>query len=880
MKKWIKTTLSGLLCLITVFGSLMGCTDNGGNSDSNFVSGSNTDSESSGNSDSGSSKDEDVEYCTVTFDLCTDLETTTVLPQEVEKGDQATKPIVGVISENPKNSEVEGWYLDKEYTQPWIFLIDEVEEDMTLYAKWVNKFDVYYYLGDETENFMFKEQYREGALIVPNYSLADGFRSNGFFADPEFTQEFDFTKPVEGDTNIYIHRSDEFYFSPSMIAQRFVPQAAPSGTGSTAGSIELAKTEDGEEYAKVNFGYSTARDAHILLQYVTVDISHSQKIKFTMKNMGGADALKIYFVSWYDNETKEYVNGEVFGEDRAFTYKYTEDQMNMKPEDDWVEIEFDLAKEVTENGVPLWGESATLLKLRIDSGYVSADKDDLSNELWIKSIEGVKDPTYQPLDDTAEIKALLQNDDETAVKEAAEAQADVQGFIFPKDNGAAEFKTSEDGKQFVPYQKTNGLLLYTPFRTQNAQVTFDVGEEKIDLYENTTFVVRLQNLGYAKTIRMIWTNSRGRTGSSEFSIPSEMKEMQDVEFNMVGGTQWKDNLVTLTIEYDAVGVDNAILIESIQFLPYKKVEIAGFNFDDRNVFGLESNDSMAVEFSSTDFATKFTVNQAYGAVVEQDYSAYTHNTNGGYKYLALTYKQKAAGITKVNVTLTVDGVKKLYSFPVGVAAKMTEVLLPLETTGNISKFEMRFEGVGEIYIKNIRFKADENTSIDFSSTTFYSRMKADSTWSPTLSYDTGVSSAVLAPCNGGNPSKFYFGVTKGAASNGNFSLEGKSKVVIVYYNPGNVNQFVIGLGFTDITEDADWTTVISEAGSPGSGGEMHVDLEKNMKAGEWAVAEIPLSYFKYTENLAEKAVTMISFHHHDNDVATGDNVYIRLITII
>ena len=131
---------------------------------------------------------------------------------------------------------------------------------------------------------MYKEQYREGDFIIPNYALSDGFRSEGLFADPEYTTPFDFTKPIEGNTNIYIHRSDEFYFSPTMIANRFTCEAAASGAGSTAGFMEVVG-EGEDQYVKVNYGYSTAADPFIWLKNVTVDISHSQKIKIVMNEL-------------------------------------------------------------------------------------------------------------------------------------------------------------------------------------------------------------------------------------------------------------------------------------------------------------------------------------------------------------------------------------------------------------------------------------------------------------------------------------------------------------------------------------------------------------------------------------------------------------------
>lgn len=870
MKKWLKAILSCLLCVMTAFGALAGCVK----------------------------KDDGMR--TVTFELCTELKTNPVLPKEVVKGDLVTKPTVAVSGENPNNEEVEGWYLDKEYTTPWSFYTNTVEEDITLYAKWVKKFDVYYYLGEETETYMFKEQFREGSMIVPNEALKHGYKSDGFFADPAFTTPFDFSQPITEHKNIYIHRSDEFYFSAEMIATRFMPQAAPSGAGSTAGTIALAGEGD-EQYADINFGYSTAADAHILLQYVTVDISHSKKIKFTMKNLGGAATLKLYFTAWYDNETKEYVGEEYFTESCAYSYKYKTTQMNMAEDAPWEEIEIDLASAMLEKedskGISAWGEAATLLKLRIDSPYVCKNEEDLSNRLLIKSIEGVKDPTYKPVDDTAEVKALLEDDDAAEVKAVADKQTDINGFIFPKDNASAEPIVVEGAKNFTTYNKKDGLLMHAPIRAEEAKVVFNAGDKTVDLNENTTLVIRLKNFGYATSLKLTWehrytekydANEIGRKGTETFTIPAKTDGVVECEFNMARSNQWKEYLNSLTMEYTSEGVDNAILIESIEFKPYKTTEIPGFNFDDRNTFGLESTEALEISYNASDYATKFKVLNDTQAVVSKDYSAYTRFTNYGYEYLTLTYKQRAEGVTKVKVALTVDGQEQIFSFDVGVAEKLTAVNLPITKGGNVTNFRMTFEGTGDIYIGSIRFKAGNDIAWDFGTSAMFEKIaSANQDWPGLASYDNATSALALAPCDSAKPIKYYYGAAKawGKSETGNVSLTGKSKVVVVYYNPGTVSALAISIGWTEMEDYEEngkttpWDEKITQPG--GTGGAYHMNLETNMEAGEWAYAELDLSVFS---GLAEgerdtKAITTI-FVNHLNGLAEKDTVYIRLINVI
>ena len=113
---------------------------------------------------------------------------------------------------------------------------------------------------------------------------------------------------------------------------------------------------------------------------------------------------------------------------------------------------------------------------------------------------------------------------------------------------------------------------------------------------------------------------------------------------------------------------------------------------------------------------------------------------------------------------------------------------------------------------------------------------------------------------------------------GNAPLAGKTKVVVVYYNPGSVSALAVTLGLTDMS-NPEWKTAITEGGSVGSGGSYHAALQTFMAEGEWAVAEIELSCFKNLSDPSLKALTMISFNHL-NGYQESDSIYIRLITIV
>ena len=182
MKKWLKSILTSALALVM----FSGC--------SILPFGS--------SEQSSSSVEQEDDMCTVSFELCTDLKTNYIEAQEVEKGDIVTKPSVSIVGENTDRMEVEAWYTDAEYTTKWNFLIDTVEEDMTLYAKWIKKFAVNYYLGDAVDKPMYTQYLKEGEIIEPREDLADGYESKGFFANAAQTKEFEFGNPITQDVNV------------------------------------------------------------------------------------------------------------------------------------------------------------------------------------------------------------------------------------------------------------------------------------------------------------------------------------------------------------------------------------------------------------------------------------------------------------------------------------------------------------------------------------------------------------------------------------------------------------------------------------------------------------------------------------------------------
>ena len=796
----------------------------------------------------------DPNLCTVTFELCTPegLTTNVVAPKEVKKGSTVTKPIVAVLSDNPNNSEVDSWYTDKEYTNKWNFLTSKVESDMTLYAKWVDNHVVTYYLGLDATTPMFQEHYRDGAPLKVMQELSDGYRCNGFFYK-DGTEVVDGVS-VNGPLDIYIDRSEEIYFSASMIANRFTPVAS-GGPGSTAGTMTL-EGEGEEAYAKANFGYSTdPGDAYMHLKNVTLDITASQKLRITFKNLGKAENLKFYFVIWYEDNTP--VDQNYFTEATTCVYTYKPEEIEMSPESEWAVAEIDVAGQNVSNGVSLWGNAATLVQVRMQSTYVSENKEDLSNEIWIKSIEGIKDSTNVGTEDTEEVQNLQKNDDAAALEDAASKQEAVSGWVFPKDfnDASVVVKTDEEGNELEPevniYNKVNGLLMSSKYRAKEASVKLTVPEGKvIDLDQLTTIRLRLKNLGYAGSLSIKYETSYGRTGERTVTIDSRMNNVEEYIINMFNaGSKYTGTLASLTLTYTSVGNDNAILVDSVIFDEFIPLYISGLNFNDKTAYGIESTDVLKAAYDQKKDATKITVLQS-GASFEKSYNCYSIL---GYKGLELQYildekyedengDNLANGITKALLQMTVDGVVYDYEFLLETSRSKQTIALPLKASGYLEKIQFTFEGTGVIFLQELRFTLDVNSAVDFGTSAVFSMMLTD--WKATLSYNEDMSAVLYNSTASKSSFNWYIGYMMNATNVPNIPLINKSKVVIIYQNPNNGGYIHLSLGHVDdrLPEFAGdkYQTEFRYPG--GSGGSISLTgLKTNMAQNEWASTELDLT---------------------------------------
>ena len=96
----------------------------------------------------------------------------------------------------------DGWYTDETYTKEFDFT-QPIKSNTTVYAKWTaNDYEVSFVTehGDPptSQNVKFN-----GTATDPGKLSADGYTFVGWYADAAYNTEFDFTKPITGDTKVY-----------------------------------------------------------------------------------------------------------------------------------------------------------------------------------------------------------------------------------------------------------------------------------------------------------------------------------------------------------------------------------------------------------------------------------------------------------------------------------------------------------------------------------------------------------------------------------------------------------------------------------------------------------------------------------------------------
>lgn len=754
------------------------------------------------------------DYFLVRFHTCTNLETNYIPDQHLYEGDLVDEPSLILPMDPGANVKANGWYTSKSYDVRWNFATDVVIGDLDLYAKWSEVHTIFYYLKGSQDPIWTVTDACVGEPLELHDELCDGYTFDGYFEDPECTKPFDLEKPLYGDVAVYLKRDNIVNLNPYAIKRRFSAIAA-GGTGSKAGSLTAPSIDEfGNEYVDVNFGYSRSADPYIEITNPVLDISKSQKLIFTFKNLGQAYSFSLYWVSKYENGT--YAGGTTYyNSDNSISIPLSESERKMSVSDnEWLTKEVDVSS-ITNNGISTWGNSTQLIKLRIQFGYISKTYDDLSNVVRFKSIVGVPDESSVGIKDSQEIKNLCINDDPTEVKEIGDAQPNItHGLIFPKNN------TKLDESSNTTFFKKEGVLLYCKYGEVNNKFTFNVND-KILCEDYSYLRINLSNYSYISSVDLsiktgIIDEATGKvtgskTTSTSFSISPRYEKGTDYFINLFEELNFINQVVSITIKFDYLGVDNAIMIRELEFLDSRSFQSPGLNFNDNNYAGfseISGETNLSLERVANIKATKFVADGAVSTESQLDYdfdtSLYSKLTLRYYYPSNVDY-QEMNKIT-LGIKLKGDVEFKEYEFRyLETDSKINEVTIDYSDGGLIDTYKLSLNGRCVVNIFKITFSFDDTIegSIDFSNITVINDMLPD--WKPVFFYDNSLTASYFS--SNDKMVRYYYGnrYASNLRKTGNVCLKNKSFVYIIYqgfgWNDGDqLNVRVHGLEKTSTTQ--------------------------------------------------------------------------------
>ncbi len=312
---------------------------------------------------------------TVTFDLCTDLQTTTALPRKVKAGTRIDEPKIYVTGDNPDNYEIEGWYSEKNYSEDskWDFSFDSVESDVTLYAKWGShkQYKVRFYkAGDEEATYI--ATIEQGLTATECDDRFGGYAVLGYYASPEFDKEFDFEAAINADTDVFVKLSDYIYLSPKYLAGFEAKNNASCKLAADGSTAEIT--------------YET-KSSFIYLKGLNLALNGRELIEIVYKLEGGDRADIYWFAS--DGEGKPVAGFSDFNEvtksigAKSFFTEITTD------EEGWTHAVYDLTrpKGYADGKIGQLTDVAVLNGIRLDISGGS-----FPAKFVVKSIQGQKKP--------------------------------------------------------------------------------------------------------------------------------------------------------------------------------------------------------------------------------------------------------------------------------------------------------------------------------------------------------------------------------------------------------------------------------------------------------------------------------------------------------
>ena len=781
----------------------------------------------------------DNNHFLVHFETCTDLETNIIPDQIVEAGSLVQEPALITPMEYNSNKKISGWYQENNYVNKWNFLIDTVNQNMTLYARWAETITINYFLKGSNTPIWTVTNAAKGEPLELHDELCDGYKFFGYFSDANCTQPFDLNKPLDDTTNVYMKRGEVMSYNAYAIKRRFTMTAA-GGTGSKAGSISSVQTgDDGVSYVDVNFGYSTSADPFMRTVNPRFDISKSQKIGLKFKNFGSASSMSFYWVSCYANG--DYSAGIRYeSEDNCVHVRLNDEERNLAEDSPWIEKVVDLSAKTT-SGVSGWGNSVTMVSLRIQFEYVSKNERDTSNVVRFAEIYGITDETHVGFNDSNEVKEMLHDDTEQEINTAKGTQTQNRGVIFPLNEDCVSSESS------TYYMKKDGVLIYSTYDTDINRFIFDVSNQHIDASSYSYVTIKMKNLSYVSSLMLNVTTISPTTGkqvsnNATISISNRMEEKDEFSVNLYGRTNMVGEIKSFIINFNVEGVDNAMLIESITLSENQPFQIPGINFDDLDSAGFTSNAQIDVNYNRALKATSFSTNSDGQVSLHLDYDFDTIS----YYEISLRYYYSQNGITSIKVILTYkDGTSGQYVFDnFETKTTLQTMELPLEEEGTLSDVTLEFTGVGTINITEIRFLLLAETACDLSSSYTYNTFLPD--WAKPLSYFEDKQATLFNSPNG--YARYYFGYSykNGRRDTPNIWLNGKGKIYIIYQNQKPTCGLFFNLYLVDKRTNSEYETAVSEAAPVMDNARF--DLAMDMDSRSWKVASINIPSQYCNEN--------------------------------
>lgn len=208
----------------------------------------------------------------------------------VNDGDTLEEPMI------PTNGSksFDGWYKDAAFTKEWDFSKDKVSENMTLYAKFSNKFNVFYWFKGEVQ---FRKKVTEGSFAANVEYVNASRKVVNWYKDADLSHVFDFNTPITEDTNLYAYAK--------VVTSWEFPRDMSVGSGwqvmadttDRKGSVKAS-----DEGMVVTFDEPSAWDTY--LRSPELDIPAMEKytkLTIVYKNYSAVDNLKVFYFTTEDS---------------------------------------------------------------------------------------------------------------------------------------------------------------------------------------------------------------------------------------------------------------------------------------------------------------------------------------------------------------------------------------------------------------------------------------------------------------------------------------------------------------------------------------------------------------------------------------------------